>query len=187
MYYQDLYPLICILPRYVNAADSTGRDDDLLPLWVASEDGEHPYDHSTDPTRRSESIDPEEKLRSAQSTPKPSLFGSFGRRPIQRAKTFDPEKALAEVQSHRPLKPARNPPRTTIYDYVPVFLVFKPFTRLFNKTKNAVVGESGTTRNLLGRKRKPQLGDSNVPLEITLFLSKYVRVPRSAQVFDRSL
>jgi len=41
VYFEDLYPLICLLPRYANAVGPK-TDADMLPLWAASEDEEHP-------------------------------------------------------------------------------------------------------------------------------------------------
>jgi len=92
----------------------------------------------------------------------------------------DPENSvLPQVNSHRPLKAARNPPHTTGYDYVPLLLIFKPIVNLFKKEP------STTRRTATGRKIKPEVGDSNVPLEISLFLSTYIgwviRTPGLAQ------
>lgn len=159
VYYQDLYPLISFLPRYGTV--STRTDADLLPLWQASEDGEHPYDHdhSNSPTAA--------PTRSTTATEDPNAKGSWFSSRGRNKTIFDLEKTLPTVHSHRPLKPARNPPKGSFYDYVPFLLIFKPITDLF-KTKKSTV-----RRDALGRKIKPQLGDSNVPLEITLFLSNY--------------
>ena len=97
---------------------------------------------------------------------------------------FDPEAVLPEVPSHVPLMPARNPPRTQVYDYLPVLLVFKPiismFRHLFTSLRLRVdPREEGVqddrNRNGLGRKVKPAIVESSVPLEITLFLSSYLR------------
>lgn len=164
IYYQDLYPLIAYLPRYANSVSRTDAAM-LLPLWQASEDGEHPYEH--DITHRSSPASAPPTINGKEDNK--SWLQSFSK---SRRNTFDPEKALASVNSHRPLKPARNPPKATLYDYVPVFLIFKPIINLFKRKKSTSDGAGA--RNSLGRKVKPQLGDSNVPLEITLFLSNYV-------------
>lgn len=162
VYYQDLYPLIGFLPRYATPTSRT--DADMLPLWQASEDGTHPYDHDVSymaPTR-STSTDIGNEKDDAKSSH--SSWFSRGRKA-----TSDPEKSiLPTVHSHRPLKPAQNPPRTTLYDYIPLLLIFKPIIHLF-RTK-----PSTSRRTATGRKIKPTPGDSNVPLEITLFLSTYV-------------
>ncbi|KAJ7589550.1 Bestrophin, RFP-TM, chloride channel-domain-containing protein [Mycena floridula] len=159
VYYQDLYPLIAHLPRYANTVSRT--DSDMLPLWQGSEDGEHPYEHNI--THRSPPPSAPTTLNGHEGS-KGSWFGTKSRK-----NTFDPEKALASVNSHRPLKPSRNPPTTTFYDYLPIFLIFKPIFNIFSRKKKEETG-----RDSLGRKVKPQLGNSNVPLEITLYLNNYV-------------
>lgn len=159
VYYQDLYPLISFLPRFAHGVGKTNAD--MLPVWQASEDGDHPYDHETHsvPTRSNSTVVAKEEKSN----------GSWFLTRSQRSKTiFDPEKALPEVYSHRPLRPARNPPKTSVYDYLPILALFKPIVDLF-KTK-----KSAAPRSALGSRRKPAPGDSNVPLEITLFLSTYV-------------
>jgi hypothetical protein len=80
---------------------------------------------------------------------------------LRRAKTFDPEKALADVQSHRPLHPARNPPETSLYDYIPPLRLFRWMFTRFRKT---IVDEPRKG------KKKDQI-ESNVPVEITIYLS----------------
>jgi hypothetical protein len=136
----------------------------MLPLWQASEDGEHPFDHAGS-TR---SVATDDTAIGKEDPKATNSWMPFGQR-VRRVKTFDPEKALACVQAHRPLKPSRNPPKTSIYDFLPFLMIFKPITRLFRKKKPE---DDQSNRNALGRKRKPVLGDSNVPLEITLVLSK---------------
>ncbi|KAJ6608293.1 UPF0187-domain-containing protein [Mycena sp. CBHHK59/15] len=172
VYFEDLYPLICFLPRYANGLRST--DADMLPLWSASEDAEYPLCNAKPPPpSRQASIDPltavssvvEDDRKSEQ-----SWFRSFsGRRNPSRSNTFDPEKALADVQSHRPLKPAQNPPPASIFDYLPFLRIFKVFGRIFRKKS-----ENRVPRDMLGRKIKPQMIESNVPLEVTIYLSSYL-------------
>ncbi|KAF8988726.1 UPF0187-domain-containing protein [Hymenopellis radicata] len=152
VYYQDLYPLICFLPRY--AGDGASATE-MLPLWQGSEDGEHPMEHG-------------HSLESASTLPSQPPRLSPPRLP---GSTFDPEKALPMVQTHRPLKPARNPPPASIFDYLPFLLIFKWMWKKLTHAKNSVL--EGERRDALGRKIKPQLGDSNVPMEITIFLSNY--------------
>jgi len=91
-----------------------------------------------------------------------------GRRNTSRSNSVDPEKALADIQSHRPLKPARNPPEASVYDYFPFLRIFSVFTKCCRRTK------STTPRDALGRKIKPSFTESNVPLEITIYLSSYL-------------
>ncbi|KAK0228314.1 Bestrophin, RFP-TM, chloride channel-domain-containing protein [Armillaria fumosa] len=172
VYYQDLYPLICFLPRF--ASNTATGTSEMLPLWQASEDGEHPYDHNVHSTipELSDDDTPESKDRPSLSpAPSSSWLQSIGKRSTKsKTKAFDPEKALASVHSHRPLKPARNPPKVTLYDYIPILLFFKWIGKIFSRRIDSV---RGATRNALGRKIKPQLQESNVPLEITIYLSSY--------------
>ncbi|PBK97795.1 UPF0187-domain-containing protein [Armillaria gallica] len=165
VYYEDLYPLISFLPKFASEA-ATGYTD-MLPLWQASEEDEHPYDHKIHGTPR-----PESAPASVSASPAPSSLGwhSFGKR-TPKPKTFDPEKALPTVFSHRPLKPARNPPKTSVYDYVPFLLIFKWLAKPFSRKKRSVI--EGASRNALGRKIRPIIEESNVPLQITTYLSDY--------------
>jgi ion channel-forming bestrophin family protein len=82
--------------------------------------------------------------------------------------TYDPEKALPIVSSDKPLRPSRDPPPVTVYDYFPPLRLFKPIVRLIrpHRAKEA-------HRTLLGRKRPIAPVDNNVALEILLFLSGY--------------
>lgn len=165
VYYEDLYPLISFLPKF---ASETATDFiDMLPLWQASEEDEHPYDHKIHGTPR-----PESGPASVSASPAPSSLGwhSFGKR-TPKPKTFDPEKALPTVFSHRPLKPARSPPKTSVYDYVPFLIIFKWLAKPFSRKKKSVI--EGASRNALGRKIRPKIEESNVPLQITTYLSDY--------------
>lgn len=172
MYYEDLYPLISFLPKFASEA-ATGFTD-MLPLWQASEEDEHPYDHKIHGTPR-----PESAPASVSASPAPSSLGwhSFGKR-TPKPKTFDPEKALPTVFSHRPLKPARSPPKTSVYDYVPFLLIFKWLAKPFSRKKKSVI--EGASRNALGRKIRPIIEESNVPLQITTYLSDYANCPYSS-------
>lgn len=165
VYYQDLYPLVGFLPRYATNGRTT---EDMLPLWQASEDDEHPYDHEHSHTAPSRSNSVPTTLAGGHTKEKDDSSSWFFSSRSRRATLFDPEKTLPTLTTHRPLEPARNPPKASFYDYVPIFLIFKPITDLFKRDKKKA------KRDLLGRKRRPELGDSNVPLEITLFLSSYI-------------
>lgn len=137
VYYEDLYPLICFLPRYANNEDN---DADRLPLWQEPE--------NTDPDRPD---DVDEKAN--------------GKSTIKKRKdNFDPEAALPGV-SGVSLKPARNPPETTLYDFIPLFRFFRWAVRVL--LRKARPGESRH------RKKNQIKVESNVPLEITLFLANY--------------
>ncbi|KAJ7752469.1 Bestrophin, RFP-TM, chloride channel-domain-containing protein [Mycena maculata] len=167
IYYEDLYPLICMLPRYANAVGPK-TDADMLPLWAASEDEEHPLSTARPPPPSREAtiaVPSSDDGKSEQ-----SWFRSVtGRRNVSRSNSVDPEKALADVQSHRPLKPARNPPATSIYDYFPFLRIFSIFTRCFSRKSH-----HHYQRDAMGRKIKPSFTESNVPLEITIYLNSYL-------------
>nr|GAT51988.1 predicted protein [Mycena chlorophos] len=164
IYYQDLYPLICFLPRYANSVGPK-TNADMLPLWAASEEEEYPLAKAP-PASRSPSVTLEEMDGKSET-------GSWmrtltGRGKMSRANSVDPEKALADIQSHRPLKPARNPPPPSIYDYFPFLRVFSIFTRCFRRDNKR------SRRDSLGRKIKPSFTESNVPLELTIYLNNYL-------------
>jgi putative membrane protein len=160
--------LISFLPRYAPHGGSDQEDGDL-PVWDRS--GLH--------LRKTESAD-EEKVR--QSPPK-------------RRKTFDPEAALADVPSQYELGPARSPPETTIYDTVPLLVIFKPLMTLVSLVTTGHSSAANKNRTLTGKRRKPAHVDSNVPLELTLFLNSYLAfllkasllAPAAATAFNNGL
>jgi ion channel-forming bestrophin family protein len=178
IYYEDLYPLICVLPRYATHPPEIPTDADMLPLWRAEVDEEalQQASGSGDTTfvhkSRAATLVPEAlEAEKADSNWLNSL--KFAPSP-RRKRTFDPEKALPVVNTDRPLKPARNPPVASFFDYFPFLRIFKFFWNLLRKLfRREPRVEANTGRSLLGRKRKPQIVESNVPLEITLFLHSY--------------
>ncbi|KAJ7031904.1 Bestrophin, RFP-TM, chloride channel-domain-containing protein [Mycena alexandri] len=169
VYYEDLYPLICFLPRYANTVGPP-TPGDMLPLWHASEDDEFPLHTATHPTASrslSESDINDEFVSSLEKGGSTVHRGQLEPTPsrIRRAKTFDPEAALADVQSHRPLQPARNPPETGFFDFFPVFRIF---AWMFSTCSRRMRSKAGP------KKPKGPLAESNVPLEITIYLSAYL-------------
>lgn len=116
---------------------------------------------------------------SATSTPTSSLSSTQKRRKDY----FDPEKALPQIASDVPLRAARNPPHPTIYDYVPLLVIFRPlisgphrlYRWIFPEPEPTMFDATmpASTRSLTGKLRPPPPVDSNVPLEITLFLNSY--------------
>ncbi|KAF9455764.1 UPF0187-domain-containing protein [Collybia nuda] len=187
VYYQDLYPLICFLPRYANPkGDHSGYD--MLPLWSASDDLpvdelhhglhganvrsapdtiHHPQRTTSLPTHsHNETMIDDNKsetswFRSLTKSPNASV------RPSRR-NTFDPEKVLPEVHSTRPLRPARNPPQESVYDYFPLLRFFRWCVRkVLRRAKPA--GEDEARR----KKKSLDTVESNVPLEICMVLSSY--------------
>ncbi|RDB27526.1 hypothetical protein Hypma_003834 [Hypsizygus marmoreus] len=193
VYYQDLYPLICFLPRYANIREAH-TEEDLLPLWHAAneyEDAHAHHRHSTNvrsaadelvghrpqrttslPEHSREKTVVDEKTVVADNKSETSWFRSLtksngaGRR--SRRETFDPERVLPDVSSERPLKPARNPPATSLYDYIPLLRFFKWIGR-------TIVGRAKDPLKVEARRKRKNLDavESNVPLEICLVLSSY--------------
>lgn len=189
VYYADLYPLISFLPRFSTHPDNA-TEDDMLPLWKASN-----MDHDAHMTLRSIAS------RSMSLVQDPVLFSespvqermpeekelhnnkSWFHSERSRHKKFDPEAALSLLPSERPLLPARNPPEWSFYDYFGLLRIFRPITRPFSKRlsrsfhhshEDKLEGQLPTRRRtLLGKKIRPEAADSNVPVEIALFLSTY--------------
>ena len=99
------------------------------------------------------------------------------REALKKARKFDPEMALPVVYSEHPLQPARNPPKESIFDYLPFLRIFKIIAAPFRRSKpkpELPTSASAATRSFTGKRLKPEAVDSNVPLEITLFLSNYL-------------
>ncbi|KII84648.1 hypothetical protein PLICRDRAFT_57611 [Plicaturopsis crispa FD-325 SS-3] len=164
IYYEDLFPQISFLPRYGTHAPALPTDDDMLPLWRAS-------GYTGNVENESPSAQTGAKFNSADSVDKDSATNQdwFGFSARKRRKTaFDPEKALPDVSADRPLAPARNPPSTSLYDYIPLLRILKPIHKLLRPHS-----ATDADRTLLGRQKAPSMVESNVPLEITLHLSSY--------------
>jgi len=127
-------------------------------------------------------LEHEKLTQSARSSPTASGSTKSPKKYNVRNNSFDPEKALPQIISEVPLRGARNPPHNTIFDYLPVLLIFKPiwavprwiYRRVFKKQKARLVDEETGQRSWTGKKQLPPVIDSNVPLEITLFLHSYV-------------
>ena len=176
VYYSDLYPLISFLPRFSTHVDHASEED-IMPLWKASA-----MDHVIHKKIRTETLSSGYMSRS-NSTPLPEGSNEneksswTGSKRIRRTKTFDPEMALPVLPSEQPLMPARNPPHSTLYDYfgfLRIFKpIFKPFSRRLSHHEPAKTPMSARGRTLTGKKIKPEAADSNVPVEIALFLTTY--------------
>jgi predicted membrane chloride channel (bestrophin family) len=176
IYYQDLYPLICVLPRYATHPPEMQTNADMLPLWRAELDDDLlQSDQSNESTFVHKSRAATIATETLGTEKDPNWLNSlkFARSASHKRK-FDPERALPVVNTDRPLKPARNPPVATIFDYIPFLLIFKHFWHLLRKLfRRKPRLQSTSRRTLLGKKIKPQTVESNVPLEIMLFLHSY--------------
>lgn len=168
IYYQDLYPLICFLPRYVDAGPDgkrtqdpsssqtsaggngtvgaagtqwTAVGSDELPLWYESPLKKKKYKPSSKPKRQ---------------------------------RTFDPEKVLPTVESDIPLRPARLPPKFSIWALFPFLLPFRWVAKKLSRRVRERILREGDERTISGKVKKPAKVESNVPLEVTLYLSSYL-------------
>ncbi|KAG8835607.1 hypothetical protein FRC17_002199, partial [Serendipita sp. 399] len=152
IYYQDLYPLVCFLPRYVNAPVQQ-----LQPAYGGNS-------HQQQQTEAHPSEQDELPLWWQSGAPRKV-------KPPKRQKTFQPEKLLPEVSTDVPLRPARNPPKTTIWTMLPVLLPFRWLAQgLSRRVREAIRDEQ---RTITGKKKNVKV-ESNAPLEIVLFLSSYL-------------
>lgn len=183
VYYADLYPLISFLPRFSTHTDHA-CEDDMLPLWRASD-----MDHVAHKSIRSETLSSRNNtMMRANSSPLPGSevdekedSSRFGSKRMKRAKTFDPEMALPVLPSERPLLPARNPPRSSLYDYFGFLRIFKPIIKPFSRRLRQATtpppepmsATSTRGRTITGKRIRPEAADSNAPVEIALFLSTY--------------
>ncbi|QRV90978.1 bestrophin protein [Ceratobasidium sp. AG-Ba] len=151
IYYQDLYPLIAFLPQYA-IKDAPMDSNEKLPLWA--DDSNHGGHHLP-------------RVPGSED-------GGFKRK---KNKDFDPEKALPDITpDHVHLAPARNPPKTTFFDYFPVLMPIKTIYKLTKRVfrRVAVEDESEEGRSAwTGRKIQRPVVESIVPLEIALHISSY--------------
>ncbi len=73
------------------------------------------------------------------------------------------------------LKPAHNPPRVTIYNYLPILRALKFLGRFISRKLSWKRPEMPPVRrrSMLFRKLRPDPVDTNVPIQISLHLSTY--------------
>ena len=178
VYYADLYPLLSFLPRFSSNIMSV---EDILPLWKASNmdyqthaalchkyfgrKSKHLHRSTSSPTLSHS--EPEDEKETGDNR----WFSSLRKKPARKS---DPERALADIPSEHPLQPARNPPNTTLYDYLPLLRIFQPilyFISCCARPRDQI--KSHRRAVFTGRKIRPEAADSNVPLEITLFMTNY--------------
>jgi putative membrane protein len=175
VYYRDLYPLISFLPRYANGPVGTIADTDevhKLPLWHLR-DGhdflldEPPVDADAGPSSASNhrKYSTEKTVVNTVHSSSSSNASTTHSRAI--SKVYDPEAALPQVPSEYVLKPARNPPETSVYDYLPFLRLFRWIGHGFKKR---VITEDTPKKR---RKAYADVVESHIPLEISLVLSNY--------------
>ncbi|KXN86663.1 hypothetical protein AN958_09841 [Leucoagaricus sp. SymC.cos] len=161
-YYEDLYPLISFLPRYANAH----IPHEKLPLWHTHEGFEEPVKERSATPAGTVPVEDKSDGKSVQS------WFKAGRGRRSRRNSFDPESALPRVQSEQPLKPARNPPETSIGDFIPLFRFFSWIGRKTMHRAKSKKEVKEARRRMRKHGHGIDLVESNVPLEIILVLSK---------------
>ncbi|KAF7979276.1 hypothetical protein HWV62_42968 [Athelia sp. TMB] len=162
IYYEDLYPLICFLPRYATLPPTPPRPEDVLPLWTASALDDPAYAPASTKVANmsSTSLDDGEKTRDG--TPAPaSVLNS------RHHKKFEPHSVLPVFASDQPLRAARSPPSQGIWDYIGFLRPIRPLLRWIR-------GRHSTDLTFGGKVKKQQAVESNIPLEITLMLNTYL-------------
>ena len=175
VYYEDLYPLVSFLPKYAN------MHGDMLPLWHVSNNlswNKHTFGlpdnvSATDSLGYRQEPSPTSHLHgdtSCDDKSEMSWFRSLSKnlgmgRPSRR----DPEKALGGIHCEFSLRPARNPPKVSISDYIPLLRCFKWLFRVIMRREHPK-GEDAAWR----KRKKLDTVESNVPLEILLVLSGLV-------------
>jgi putative membrane protein len=88
------------------------------------------------------------------------------------ARAYDPESLLPTVESDRALRPARDPPRSHVHDYLPFLRIPHALVQYFKRTTSEACARR--KRTLLGHRKFVSHVESNVPLEISLYLSSYL-------------
>jgi putative membrane protein len=182
VYYEDLYPLVCFLPRFAAAPGAKVSEADMMPLWHASELTMSPTETkrpilSRDVTTTSlpqlasgsgSGTAPHSRSHSRAGTLQEKA-GWFNSR--RNTKLFDPEAVLPVFDADRPLKPAQNPPETHLWEYLPFLRLFRAISRMVKGAFSR--GYTERKRSQLSHQKFISHVESNVPLEICLYLSSY--------------
>lgn len=131
IYYADLYPLVSFLPRYAGGPPEVTESSSME---------KHGHDHSQLPLWYHAS-DGQNKS--------PTI------KKLNRTKTFDPEKALPIIDSDHPLLPARNPPKTSVWDFLPFLVPFRWLAKRVSRSVRQAINDAGDDRTISGKVRKP--------------------------------
>jgi ion channel-forming bestrophin family protein len=166
IFYEDLFPLVAFLPRYVASPSQSYVHPSPSKSSTPGPGG------STSTSTTTQKDPPNTDQLPLWFHAEPSK--PFKKRPLTRAKTFEPEKLLPTISTDAPLRPARNPPKTTIWEFLPFLIPFRWLAKAMSRRVRAAIADSGEDRGISGKVRKPVKVESNVPLEITLFLSSYL-------------
>ncbi|KAF8530774.1 Bestrophin, RFP-TM, chloride channel-domain-containing protein [Gautieria morchelliformis] len=153
IYYEDLYPLISFLPRHTVDSSSEATAHDFLPIWTG-------HEKLSQSARTTPTVSPANTIRT--------------KRQNRRNDSFDPEKALPRVTSDVPLRGARNPPKPTVFDYFPILMIVRPFMIAPMWLYHRIVRKREVYSSEPDGMDGPPV-DSNIPLEITMFLHSYLQ------------
>ena len=138
------------------ATEGHPHTPEKLPLWQL--DGEQPFNDEEKQKENQFSSTDEKNTDTA------SDQGWFSRNRSGKQRKFDPESVLPYVDSEQTLKPARMPPPTSVYDYIPLLRFFKWAVRAI--LRKAHPGEQRRRK----KKAFSEIVESGVPLEISLIL-----------------
>lgn len=141
------------------ATEGHPHTPEKLPLWQI--DGEQP---SNGEEKQKEHHSKQFSSTDEKNTDTASDQGWFSRNRSGKQRKFDPESVLPYVDSEQTLKPARMPPPTTVYDFIPLLRFFKWAVRAI--LRKAHPGEQRRRK----KKAFSEIVESNVPLEISLIL-----------------
>lgn len=171
IYYEDLHPLVCWLPRFSCEPPSIPTKADVLPLWSETAEEDSIIETSKSPVmtpRPGASVATIPIAINMDDLEKGNGGGGGGYTRSQRKPhQYYPEAALPDITADKPLRGSRNPPETTFWDYFSMLRFLRPLIRV-------IQGKSTSDLTAGGRVKKAMNVDSNVPLEISLFLSSYV-------------
>jgi ion channel-forming bestrophin family protein len=166
--------LICFLPRYAVLPPAIPTREDVLPIWDSSADENGGFNNSS-PTGGASTNKGQTSATLFDTNGSGGLangekaeIGTMPRKGSSKRNTiFDPEQILPVVASDQPLQAARNPPKATFWDYFGFLSFLRPIIRLLR-------GRATRDLTAIGRVKKQENVESNVPLEITLFLNSYL-------------
>ena len=176
VYYEDLYPLVRFLPRYATGDPKIAAAEDMLPMWKASKMDHKNYQGICNAKSFSHN-----RTGGMNGSPDPSK--ELGHFTEEQTYPSLPEQRPPAMNSENPLQPARNPPKKTIFDYLPFLSIFEFLTSSFRQRRQPELPTTSTpysttpqrsTRSFTSQRLPRETVDSNVPLEILLFLSSYL-------------
>lgn len=165
VYYEDLYPLVSFLPKYTHNPTATeGELADQLPLWHTRDGSDRLVNRPMTSQECAQPTGPSGTSSSSYPTVRDNK--QRPQRPPLRPVTPDIEGTLpTSTISDHPLKPARNPPPVTVYDYIPALGLI---IWLIRKMLRLEIPNEKKKKK--GRKKAVE---SHIPLEISLVLSNY--------------